>query len=173
MADKILYNMPVSDKNVLAPAPVTIKHLIGCRCILPQFKRSLEPIFHKFIVFSILENDNIVSKLVQCNNCDIVHRIVDFCKSEIVEGKESAGSILSINDMRSMLPHNFSGLLDTYDAPLYVWEEIHHALQNSLWNSKILLWAEDIDGERHGKWLVVKNESSFTIEPFTESFCLL
>ena len=46
-----------------------IKHLIECQCVLNIFKNKTRPVFHKFKVFSqIDENDSIKEKYVICNN---------------------------------------------------------------------------------------------------------
>ena len=83
-----------------------VKHLIQCHCILPQYKNSPEPIFHKFVVFSeIDEEDNFVTKLAQCNNCGVIHKVVDACKSEIVRGMEESSAILTIPEIKKSLTH--------------------------------------------------------------------
>ena len=61
------------------------KHLIQCHCVLPQYRKMDNPIFHKFVVYSKFDEDGKVQhRLARCNNCDAVHRIIDFCRSEIV-----------------------------------------------------------------------------------------
>ena len=46
---------------------VGIKHLIECNCVLPQYQNTKKPIFHKFTVFSIIDEDNqIQDKNVIC-----------------------------------------------------------------------------------------------------------
>ena len=47
------------------------KHLIQCHCVLPQFRKMDNPIFHKFVVYSRFSEESIVEeRLVKCNNCD-------------------------------------------------------------------------------------------------------
>ena len=42
-----------------------IKHLVECQCILKIFEKKTKPLYHKFIVFSVIdENDNILEKFV-------------------------------------------------------------------------------------------------------------
>ena len=36
-----------------------IKHTIECNCVLPQYKNIVPIVFHKFIVFSIINEDEI------------------------------------------------------------------------------------------------------------------
>ena len=53
-----------------------LKHLIECHCTLKIFNGD-ELINHKFPVYSKVKPDgSIVSKLVKCNNCDAVHRVI-------------------------------------------------------------------------------------------------
>ena len=90
------------------------KHLIQCHCILPQFRRMKDPIFHKFVVFTVIDdNDKVLPKIVHCNNCGIVHNVVDICQSEIVTGREMSLSVMTKEDIRACIPENLSKLLDT------------------------------------------------------------
>ena len=85
-----------------------VRHLIQCHCILPQYRKSKEPVFHKFVAFSIIdENEEAMQKIVECNNCGVVHRIIDVCRSEIVHKIEDARSIVKI-DVNPRL-YEFSG----------------------------------------------------------------
>ena len=80
-----------------------INHLIECQCILPQYKKRNNPPFHRFVVFSIVDDsDDVVEKFSQCNNCGIVHRVYDICKSEIASGHESLNSLPSKDDFLTL-----------------------------------------------------------------------
>ena len=66
-----------------------IKHLIECHCYLAIYKKQINPVNHKFPVYSkIDDNGNVIKKNVKCNNCDAFHLVYDLCKSEIKAGKE-------------------------------------------------------------------------------------
>ena len=80
-----------------------VRHLIECHCILPQFRNRQTPVYHKFIVFSTVDDDKVNKKLVQCNNCGILHKVVDLCKSEIAHGMEEGASLRTIEDIRLVL----------------------------------------------------------------------
>jgi citrate lyase subunit beta/citryl-CoA lyase len=81
-----------------------IKHLIQCHCILPQFRNLKEPKFHQFSVFSIIDDSDVIEpKLVACNNCGILHRVVDVCKSEIVTNREDSASSMKREDFNLSL----------------------------------------------------------------------
>jgi len=148
---------------------IGIKHLIKCRCILPQFKESDEPVFHQFIVFSILdeEKDKLILKITQCNNCDAIHTVDDICKSTIVNGKESSMAIVTIDDIRQSIPENIANILDMHDSPLYAWEEIKFIFKNKKWNSKVILVSETLNDTKHGKLLNIHSANDVEIENFS------
>ena len=81
------------------------KHQIECSCILPQFMGRPDPPFHRFSVFTVIDdNDNAIPKLAQCNNCGVIHQVTDVYKSKIVVGKETSGTIVTIDEIRLSLP---------------------------------------------------------------------
>ena len=60
-----------------------VKHLVQCNCMLPQLKS--KSILHKFLVFSIVDDNNKVQvKFAQCNNCNVIHKVTEVCKSTIL-----------------------------------------------------------------------------------------
>ena len=77
------------------------KHLIKCRCVLSQYKNLPNAVSHQFLVFSEVENGQVKQKYSQCNNCGLVHKVVDICTSEIMQGKENMSSIISIDDIKN------------------------------------------------------------------------
>ena len=90
-----------------------IKHLIECHCILPQYRGSENPVFHKFIVFSVVDtSDTCVPKFVQCNNCGVVHKVYDICKSEIISGRDELKSVASISEIKIGINSDIRHLLD-------------------------------------------------------------
>jgi len=144
------------------------KHLITCRCILPQFKKMEDPPAHKFIVFSVVQdNGDVVVKYAQCNNCGVVHRVIDICKSEIISGKENMNSILQIDDIRPSLHVNFVGILDSNSADLATWEAVQFIVENKQWGSIAILTTETEGDELHGKYIRILGESLCKVEPFT------
>ena len=116
-----------------------LKHLVQCHCILPQYRKMKDPVFHKFVVFSTIDNnDNVEPKNVQCNNCGVIHKVFDICKSEILHSKEDLKTLISKKDIQMMLPNKLSEILDSYDVDLPTWEQAHFIIKNKLWNSQIL-----------------------------------
>ena len=77
-----------------------LKHLIQCHCVLPQYRRMKDPVFHQFVVYSKFNKDNVLKpKVSKCNNCGVFHNIVDFCKSEILHDYEGDGFLITIDDI--------------------------------------------------------------------------
>jgi len=47
-----------------------IKHLVECKCSLPQFRERDIPVPHSFVVFSVVNEDgSIQPSYAECNNC--------------------------------------------------------------------------------------------------------
>lgn len=159
------------DKKVSVEASQTkrgFRHLIECRCVLPQFKNRKDPPKHKFVVFSILdENDTVEMKYAQCNNCGLIHKVIDICKSEIQLGKENSSSILSIDDIRLSLPKDLSHILEKYRLETPSWEQASFIIENKRWGDFIVLEQEDDGDTRHGKYVRILGESFFKVENFT------
>ena len=147
-----------------------IRHLINCQCILTQFIKSNNPIFHKFIVFSILDNDDsVIESYAQCNNCSIIHRVKDLCVSEIVRGKEQLASIPSISDIKLELPQSLSELLSSYNADITIWQHAQFILRHQKWGDKIIIQREEDEDGALGKILTFVSENRFRMEPFEEN----
>jgi hypothetical protein len=145
-----------------------IKHLIECQCILPQYKKRENPPYHKFVVFSIIDDsDATIEKFAQCNNCGIVHRVFDICKSEIAVGHESLNSIPTKDDFCLMLPSSIVDILNAYDCEMYTWEQVAFILNHDKSGEKIIISKDEINGKIQGKFLTYSGNNRFMIEPFT------
>ena len=116
------------------------RHLVQCHCVLPQFRKSSPVIFHKFPVFSIVDdNDSIEAKFVQCENCNVIHKVVDFCKSEIAIGKDESDTIVSIVDIKISLSENIIGVLERHNCHVSVWENVKFIFETELWGEYVKL----------------------------------
>jgi len=142
------------------------KHLIQCHCILPQFRKLPQPVFHKFMVFSVIENDTVVPKYVQCNNCNAVHRVFDICKSEMPPGRDELRSVTTIDEIKIFIPSDLRSLLETYKCDLPIWEHIKFCLDESRWGDKVILTRETIENEITGKILTIVSRDKFTLESY-------
>lgn len=146
------------------------KHLIKCRCVLPQFKKREIPPVHQFIVFSVLDNEGTISpKYTQCNNCGVIHKVTDICRSEIQSGKENMNSLIKIEDIRPCIHPNFSAILESNNADLATWEAVQFIVENKQWGGHVVL-TTDTDGEEiHGKYMRIVGETMCKVESFTRS----
>jgi hypothetical protein len=146
------------------------KHLIKCRCVLPQFKRLENPPVHQFIVFSVIQEDETVKpRYSQCNNCGVVHKVVDVCKSEIVSGKENMNSLIKIEDIKPSLHPNFVGILESSQADLATWESVQFIVENKQWGQFVVLTNDSEGEEIHGKYIRILGESMCKVETFMRS----
>ena len=144
------------------------RHLIKCRCFLPQYKGVENPPSHHFIVFSVInDDDSVKTKYAQCNNCGVIHKVTDICTSEIQNGKESMSSILKIEDIKSSLPNNLSDILERNNVDLASWEAAQFIFENKDWGNFVILASEEDSGTRHGKYVRIMSETFFKVESFS------
>lgn len=143
-----------------------VKHIISCKCILPQYKTIDPPAFHKFVVFSIIEEDgSLEPHYAQCNNCGVVHRITEVGQSRIIK-KETLPSIITIEDLRATLPPKLVGILELHDCSLAVWQEADFIIKNKLWGRGFVL-AKELDGSTLlGKYVVILGEQLYDVKAF-------
>jgi len=143
-----------------------LRHLIECHCILPQFRNRKEPVYHKFVVFSITNDDVFQQKLVQCNNCGIVHKVIDFCKSEIVHGIEENKSLRTIEDIKLGIPKTICEFLTQQNADLSIWEFVEFVLENNL-EKDVVIKKDDSGGITQVKILQIKQDGTFKVRNHT------
>ena len=150
-----------------------VKHLVECQCVLPQFRNANPPVYHKFVVFSVIgESDSVMEKVAQCNNCGILHRVFEIGKSEIMTGDENgAGSTLTKEDMRLMLPSPVSQVLDTYSADHPTWEQCLFIVENKKWDTPVVVSREqnDDNGTVKGKIMKITSNGGVKLETFVDS----
>jgi hypothetical protein len=145
------------------------KHTIECHCVLPQYRNRKNPIYHKFIVFSVIDDsDTVVPKYAQCNNCGVVHKIYDICKSEIIQGRDEIQTLCTVDDISLTIPEDIRGVLESYQADLPIWEHVQFILKNKKWGEQVTLRKESIDDEVQGKMLVIDGlgQGQIRIESF-------
>lgn len=144
------------------------KHLIQCRCVLPQYRHMTNPIFHQIVVFSTVDDhDNVVPKVIECPNCGCLHKVTEIGKSTVVAGREDLTSGITKDDLRVNLPENITRILEQYNCDLPTWEEVQFILENGLWGREILLKQEELDGTVQGKVLRIVGPGQLKIESFT------
>lgn len=144
-----------------------IKHLIECHCTLKIYKGDDNHLYHKFPVYSKFNNDSkkIIEKIVQCNNCQTLHKVYDICKSDIIRsGKDENKSSVSIDDISLQLPYKLNNVLVKYQCDIATWEQVLDIVDNKAWNYKIVLSRELIEAKYHVKVLHIISEEKIKIE---------
>jgi hypothetical protein len=144
------------------------KHTVQCRCIMNQFKRLKTPPLHKFVVFSIInDSNNIIPKFVQCNNCGIIHKVVDINRSEIVTAREHMSSIVSFDELKTSTPEKLASILETNSCDQPTWEMANFIIENQRWG-EIVVMTSDLEGStRQGKYIRILGEALYKVENFT------
>tara|TARA_Y200000002_G_C22683823_1_gene665155 strand:- start:1323 stop:1796 length:474 start_codon:yes stop_codon:yes gene_type:complete len=141
-----------------------VKHLVECQCVLNLFKNKTKTVYHKFKVFSeINENDEIKEKYVICNNCDIVHRVYEVCQSEIKWGSENLKSLVTTKeDVKFNLESNNKEKivleLEKNNIDLCEWEYIEYLIENNK-EGKIILNKNEIDNNIVYNILYIKGDN--------------
>ena len=150
---------------------IGIKHLIQCHCILPQFRNKKDPTFHKFTVFSLVdeESDTVETKYAACNNCGAMHKIYDLCKSEMVVGKEDLPSVPKREDFKLSLPSDLFDVLTSYEREVCDFEMAQYIIDYEQWNSFIILSKDEIEGNTQGKLIKFLSPERFRIESYTKA----
>lgn len=144
-----------------------LKHLITCRCVLPQLKRVPNSPCHQFTVFSVVEDDGAVRvKYAQCNNCGIIHRVTEVNRSEIVS-REAMSSIPTVDDIRASLPQRLAEVLEANGADLPTWEAAQFIVENKRWGDFVVLSTDEEGGLRQGKYVRIIGENLLKVETFT------
>jgi len=143
------------------------RHLIECHCILPQFRNRVPALYHKFVVFSVIDdNDKVQQKLSQCNNCGIIHKIVDLCKSEIVHGVEEGRSLRTIDDIKMGLPIRIVEFLNQQNVDTSTWEYIEFILDNKI-EKEVVINRDDNANITQLKILHIKEDGTFKVRSET------
>ena len=143
------------------------QHLLQCHCMLPQYRGRKDPVFHKFIVFSVIDDsDTVIPKYVQCNNCGAVHKAYDICKSEMITGKDELNTVTTVSEIRRGLPVDLREILESYDCDLPIWENVLFIYLNKLWGQTVVMTRDTINNEVQGKVLRLNGEDSIMIENY-------
>lgn len=145
-----------------------IRHLVQCHCVLPQYRKRKDPVFHKFLVFSILDNGICTPKLSQCNNCGQLHNVVDICKSELLSGRDESNTIPNEIDIGMSISDKLKHILESNNCDITLWEQAQFYEENKLWGNKIILSKDEIKNNIQVKYLLFVDDKKFKIQ--TETF---
>lgn len=141
------------------------KHLVQCHCVLPQYRNLDEPLFHKFVVYSKLdESGDVIAKLVKCNNCEVLHKVVDYCKSEIASGIDDSFAISSISDIQGNIPEKISNILLSNKCDISIWEHVDDIVLNEEWGQSLVISRQRVGDSTQIKLLTINNIDKFRVE---------
>jgi hypothetical protein len=141
-----------------------IKHLVECHCYLKIFGKNEIKTNHKFPVYSKLdENDNVIPKLQNCNNCESLHYVYDICKSELRPGKEDVGTKLDKEDFIMMLPDKVANILIKNRCDISDFEHALDIIEEKSWGSYIVIKRDIVGEEQQVKALLFKDENTIKI----------
>lgn len=141
------------------------RHLIECHCVLPLYKHKQNPVYHKFAVYSLINDKTgkVIPKYVNCNNCGVTHFVDEFCKSQIKLGKEDIKSIRSIKDIAMSIPDKVLKILEEYNSTVDIYEEVEHVIDNLEFPRNIVIKREIIEDNYHLKILQILSGIKFKI----------
>ena len=125
-----------------------------------------DPPFFHFLVFSVVEDDNVRSKIAQCPNCGVLHRIIDINRSNILVGRDDSKTLMTINDLKLSLPTNLVQIMESHDVDFSQWEHASFILENELWGDMIVLSTEVIDTKACGKYVRLLGRDLYKVETF-------
>lgn len=144
------------------------KHLVRCVCVLPQLSKQKNPPTHEFVVFSVYDDEagTFESSFVQCDNCGVIHKVVDLCVSSIMRGRDELKSVVTVDDVKRSVPTAMAEVLEQYRADLPTWQQLAWIIEEKQWGSSVILASEYIDGVRQGKIMTVIGETLYKISGF-------
>jgi hypothetical protein len=119
-------------------------------------------------VFSLTDNETVKEKYVTCNNCDIVHRVYDICKSEIKWGKEGYKSLIYTKEdisfnLANNGKQNISDLLTINDVDIPDWELVDYLIEKNL-EGHVVLSKKEIDNDVNYKILYLLKDGKIKIK---------
>ena len=142
-----------------------VKHLIECHCVLKIYKGEETITNHKFPVYSKIDSDGkIIPKLAKCNNCESLHYVNDFCRSDLRGGKDQTSVTLSVEDIGLSLPSRVAEILARSQCDISTWEHCLDIFEESRWGEFVVLNRDVIDENQQVKILTIKSETFYKVE---------
>jgi hypothetical protein len=143
-----------------------IKHMVECNCSLPQFSKVKPPVFHKFIVFSVIsENGNLEPSFAECNHCGAIHKVIEVGKTEQLK-RETMFGLEKIEEIKTTLPEPVAKLLEAYKVDLPTWQEVKFIYTHEKWGKPVILSKEEQDGVVLGKYLLIVGKDLYKVDSF-------
>lgn len=148
-----------------------IKHLVECTCVLSQYVNHTPTVWHRFVVFSRLDElGAVVPSVVQCNNCLALWKVVEVGVATRITGKENSSLLTSKEDIEVSLPQPLAQLLKHHQCPLHTWQEVQHVLEYDCYhtnNKPVVLTSENnASGEPYGKLLLILSNTLWKVDNY-------
>jgi hypothetical protein len=144
-----------------------VKHLVTCNCVLKQYEDTDPPVFHKFVVFSVINEDgSIKPSHAKCNNCGGIHKVTEVGVSQKLK-RETIATLPDIEEIKSSLPERLVALVEKYKLSLPSWQEIKFVLENEKWERPIILQREEEGEDVYGKYLVFYGKTLWKVDNFS------
>lgn len=133
----------------------TQRHAIRCRCILNQQKNQDNPKPFTFLTCSLIEDDVLIQSYVECQNCGILHKVTDICKSEIISKSDLSGVVQTIDELKASIPDKILNVMKPYQNELDIscFQQVNLILEHSLWGERVLLKSDFIDNNKMVKYM--------------------
>ena len=146
-----------------------INHVVDCQCILQIYSKVEKPIYHKFVVFSTITEDNFDIKYVECNNCGLIHEVYDVGKSNLKsDGDKYKALVTTKEDLQYNLPEKYVNfLVKNKVEETYIWENINYLLENNI-AGNIIYNKETIDNKVICSFISINEDNTFKI--YKETF---
>ncbi len=145
-----------------------IKHAIECNCILPQYVHHKPTVFHKFVVFSVIEEDgSVCPSYAECNNCGAVHRVKEVGRSVQI-AREMSRALPKIEELKLTIPASVVAVLESYRCDLPTWQEVRFIYDEGAWGRSVILSKETDDDVVVGKFLLIISREIYKIDTFSQ-----
>ncbi len=144
------------------------KHLVRCSCVLPQLSKQKNPPDHEFVVFSVYDDETgeFDASFVQCDNCGVIHKVVEFCVSVILRGRDELKSVVTVDDLKKSVSAPMAEVLEQNRADLPTWQQLAWIIEEEQWGTPVILSSEYLEGVRQGKIMTVIGKTLYKISNF-------
>lgn len=143
-----------------------IKHLVECNCVLPQFRDYRPVVFHKFTVFSELdENGNVIPSFAECPNCSAIHKVVEVFESKTLR-KETITTLPRKEELGEAIPRKVVELLERYGCDTATWQEARFIVEHELWGKPVILSRDEVDGTITGKYVLILGKDLLKVDTY-------
>lgn len=138
------------------------RHVLICRCILRQNRERRDPDKFRFTACSLIIDGECSVSYVECPNCGVTHKVIDLCRSEIVQS-ELTKLAPSLDELKASLPDKLCAILANHELDTSVWQHAVNIVTHKLWGYSIQLKRESVGTDSVVKYVQVLGESLFRV----------